>query len=177
MPKEEVMSRKRLASGFTLVEIMVVLAILVLLVALVGPRVLKTQDKADLKITRTQISNLESCLKYYKNDVRTYPTTEEGLQALVQKPADEARSQNWAGPYLDEDALPTDPWGNKFRYEYPPTHGTSAEKPNIWSAGPDGKDDTEDDIYNWTKAEGDGTTADASADTPADNPAPAASQP
>lgn len=137
------------SSGFTLVEIMVVLAILVLLVALVGPRVLKTQDKADVKITQTQISNIEQSLDFYKADVRTYPSSEEGLAALLKKPADEARGQNWAGPYLDEEALPVDPWGNPFRYEYPPTHGVSTDKPNLWSAGPDGKDETEDDIVNW----------------------------
>ncbi len=145
------MSRRKQvrSAGFTLVEIMVVLAILVLLVALVGPRVLKTQDKADVKITQTQISNIEQALDYYKTELRNYPSTEEGLGALLKKPADEARAQNWGGPYLDEDALPVDPWGNAFRYEFPPTHGSSTDKPNIWSAGPDGKDETEDDIVNW----------------------------
>lgn len=149
------MNRKqRRTGGFTLVEIMVVLAILVLLVALVGPRVLKTQDKADLKITQTQLSNIEQALDFYKNDVRTYPSTEEGLQSLLKKPADESRGNNWGGPYLDEDSLPTDPWGNAFRYEFPPTRGTSTDKPNIWSAGPDGKDETEDDIVNWKGEKG-----------------------
>jgi|LakMenEpi03Aug12_release.lakeMendotaPanAssembly.Ray.scaffolds.fasta_scaffold648404_2 general secretion pathway protein G len=151
--------RRNTTAGFTLVEIMVVLAILVLLVALVGPRVLKTQDKADLKITQTQISNLEQALDFYKNDVRSYPTTEEGLGSLMKKPAEEGRGNNWAGPYLDEDALPADPWGNAFRYEFPPTRGASTDKPNIWSAGPDGQDETEDDIVNWKKEAAEGGDA------------------
>lgn len=149
------MSQRRHSRGFTLVEIMVVLAILVLLIALVGPRVLNMQDKADLKIARTQISMLEETLKQYKSDLRTFPNSEEGLKVLLQRPADEARGKNWQGPYLDEESVPVDPWGNPFRYEFPPTRGTAQDKPNIWSAGPDAKDDTEDDIVNWTKqAEG-----------------------
>jgi general secretion pathway protein G len=144
------MQRKRKHDGFTLVEIMIVLAILVLLLAMVGPRLLKTQEKADLKITVTQIKNVEQALDMYKVDNRAYPSTEEGLKALLQRPADEARAANWEGPYLSEATLPVDPWGNAFRYEYPPTKGMNTDEPNIWSAGPDGKDDTEDDIVNWT---------------------------
>ena len=144
------MHRKRSRKGFTLVEIMIVLAILVLLVAMVGPRLLSTQEKADLKITTTQINNLEQALDFYKVDNRVYPSTEEGLKALLAKPADEARAKSWAGPYLEEDTLPADPWGNQFQYEFPPTKGGTADKPNIWSFGPDGQDATEDDITNWT---------------------------
>ncbi len=143
--------KRRHATGFTLIEIMIVLAILVLLVAMVGPRLLNTQEKADQKITVTQIKNLEQALDLYKVDNRSYPTTEEGLSALLKPPADAARAANWAGPYLDEEQLPVDPWGQVYHYEYPGTHGGSPDKPNIWSFGPDGKENTEDDIVNWTK--------------------------
>ena len=136
--------------GFTLVEIMIVLAILVLLLAMVGPRLLKTQEKADQKITLTQIKNMKQALDLYKVDNRSYPSTQEGLQSLLDRPADENRGRNWDGPYLSESNLPVDPWGNSFRYEYPPTKGKSRDLPNIWSSGPDGQDDTEDDIVNWT---------------------------
>lgn len=142
--------RVRTSSGFTLVEIMIVLAILVLLLATVGPRVLKTQDKADKRITLTQIKNMKQALDLYKVDNRTYPTTEEGLNLLISKPADEARAQKWDGPYLSEATVPVDPWGNAYRYEFPPTKGNAQDAPNIWSTGPDGKDQTEDDIVNWT---------------------------
>lgn len=147
-------------SGFTLVEIMIVLAILVLLLAMVGPRLLNTQEKANARITQTQIKNLKQALDLYKVDTRSYPTTEEGLQALLAKPADEARGKNWAGPYLSEDSVPTDPWGNAFGYEYPPTRGKSTDTPNIWSNGPDGQAQTEDDIKNWTE---DGSSGDSGA--------------
>lgn len=157
-------NRKR---GFTLVEIMIVLAILVLLLAMVGPRLLKTQEKADQKITLTQIKNMQQALDLYKVDNRTYPSTEEGLQALLERPADENRGRNWAGPYLSESTLPVDPWGNPFRYEYPPTRGNNRDIANIWSAGPDGQDQTADDIKNWTGDDrdsqdgGDNTTSNA----------------
>ena len=151
-------------SAFTLVEVMVVLAILVLLLAMVGPRVLGTQKKADIKITTQQIQNLEAALKLYSVDARTFPSTEEGLKTLLQKPADETRAQNWAGPYLDEVDLPVDPWGQQFRYAYPPINGT-LDFPNIWSSGPDSKENTEDDIVNWKKdatTDGNSTTAGSS---------------
>ena len=156
--------RTQRKSGFTLVEIMIVLAILVLLLAMVGPRLLKTQEKADQKITLTQIKTVQQALDMYKVDNRSYPSTEEGLKALLEKPADEARGVAWDGPYLSEDTLPVDPWGNSYRYEYPPTHGKNRDMPNIWSAGPDGKDSTEDDIVNWTGDEGEGGASRSSAD-------------
>ncbi len=164
------MRRKRHNRGFTLVEIMIVLAILVLLLAMVGPRLLKTQEKADQKITLTQIKTVQQALDMYKVDNRSYPSTEEGLQALLAKPADETRSVAWDGPYLSEDTLPVDPWGNGYRYEYPPTRGKSRDVPNIWSAGPDGKDNTEDDIVSWTNAEGEGGASGNSSDELASTP-------
>ncbi len=145
--------KRRRRTAFTLVEIMIVLAILVLLVAMVGPRLLKTQEKADAKITQTQIENIEQALDFYKVDNRSFPTTEEGLSALMRKPADENRAKNWAGPYLEEQKLPVDPWGNAYRYEYPGTRGSQSEQPAIWSLGPDGKDNTPDDVVNWDATE------------------------
>lgn len=142
--------RKRNRLGFSLVELMIVLAILVLLAGLVLPRLLGSQDKADRQATQTQLSSLEQALDMYKIDARTYPNTEEGLKALLKAPEDETRGKNWAGPYMDE--LPSDPWGNEYNYEYPPTEG-SKDIPNIWSNGPDGESGTEDDIKNWTSSE------------------------
>lgn len=165
------MQRKHRNGGFTLVEIMIVLAILVLLLAMVGPKLLKTQEKADLKITVTQIKNIEKALDLYKVDNRNYPTTEEGLKALVEKPADEARSANWGGPYMEAN-LPLDPWHNAFRYEFPPSQntGVAQDKPSIWSAGPDGKDGTDDDIVNWQKGAGTGENgAEGDSNAPADS--------
>ena len=146
--------RKRQRAGLTLLELMIVLVILVGLIALVGPRLLGTQAKADVKNTKTQIGNLESALKLYAVDMRGFPNTEDGLKALLEPPADEKKSRAWQGPYLDDEIIPGDAWENQFLYEYPPTKG-KRDFPNIASPGPDGELNTEDDINNWRSDEGD----------------------
>lgn len=153
--------------GFSLVELMIVLAILVLLAGLVLPRLLGQQNKADIKATQTQINSFKQALQNYAIDVRTFPDTETGLQALVTKPENEQQARKWDGSYLDE--IPVDPWGNAYNYEYPPTKG-NGDFPNIWSNGPDGEPETDDDIKNWTEsAEGDSDETDPASDT--DRPA------
>ena len=93
-----------------------------------------------------QIKQLDMALDIYKLDNGTYPSTEEGLKALIQKPADGNNAENWGGPYLKE--LPTDPWGREIAYEFPGTRGGDDTKPEIRSWGPDGIDSTNDDIGN-----------------------------
>lgn len=161
-------------TGLTLLELMIVLIILVMLFAIAGPRLLNTQRKADIKGTTVQIANLEAALKDYYLDMKGYPNTEEGLQALMRKPADEQKASRWAGPYLEADQLPSDAWGNPFMYEYPPTKG-SGRMPNISSGGPDGDASTEEDnINNW---HGSGTPEEGGepgeeGDLPAEEPLP-----
>ena len=150
--------------GFTLVEVMVVLAILVLLLAMVGPRVLGTQKKADIKVTVQQIQNLEGALELYTVDIRSFPNSEEGLKSLLEKPAEENLANGWDGPYLDEEQLPVDPWGNAYRYAYPPIHGKK-DFPNIWSLGPDRQESTEDDVVNWVKDNSEGNAVPSTQDT------------
>lgn len=145
---------KQQRGGLTLLELMIVLVILVGLIGLIGPRLLGTQAKADIKNTTTQIGNLESALKLYAVDMRSFPNTEEGLAALLQPPADEKKARKWEGPYLDDEIVPGDSWDNEFLYEYPPTNGTR-DFPNLASPGPDGELNTEDDIVNWRSEEGD----------------------
>ncbi|MFV1966641.1 MAG: type II secretion system major pseudopilin GspG [Pirellulaceae bacterium] len=136
--------------GFTLVEMLVVLAILVLLVSMVAPRVLKSQKKADVQTAKTQIGTLTKCLKFYALDMKNYPTTEDGLAALMSAPEeDETSSSKWDGPYVDRDKIPEDPWGNEYQYEFPATRGSGPD-PDIWSYGPDGEDDTDDDVHSWS---------------------------
>lgn len=142
--------KSRRHDGFTLVELLVVLVILVAILGLVGPRILGAQAKADIKKTQVDIGNLGAALNLYHVDNRTFPSTEEGLQAMLQRPADENRGRAWDGPYLDAEDLPVDPWGNSYRYTYPPTNG-KRDFPNIWSPGKDGQDNTDDDIVNWKK--------------------------
>ncbi|MBN2292894.1 MAG: type II secretion system major pseudopilin GspG [Pirellulales bacterium] len=150
----------RRSAGFTLVEVLVVMAILVLLAGLVAPRILGSKKKANIQTATTQIGSFKSALDRYALDMDTFPTTEQGLQALITEPeADEESAgggkSRWDGSYLNSDVLPTDPWGNAYQYVYPPTHG-KGDSPEIWSFGPDGEDDTEDDIVSWKKVSEDG---------------------
>ena len=138
--------------GLTLLELMIVLIILVGLIALVGPRLLGTQKKADIRTAQTQIGNLASALKMYVVDMKSFPLTEEGLQALVAAPEDESISKNWDGPYIEGGKLPRDPWGGEFQYEFESadsedSKGTDAF-PRIFSSGPDRQPGTADDISN-----------------------------
>ena len=137
--------------GFTLMELLVVLAILVLLMAMVAPRVLKFLGKSDISVTTSQIGSLKKSLDLYAADCRRYPTTEQGLQALISPPSmgeTGGAVRGWDGPYLDGDAVPLDAWQIPFGYAYPPTRGRGPG-PDIWSFGPDNMDGTEDDIVSW----------------------------
>ena len=104
--------KARGAKGFTLIELLVVLAILTLLAGLVGPRVLSQLGGAKSKTAGVQIADLEKSLELFKLDVGRFPTTEEGLNALVVKPG---AAMGWNGPYL-KGAVPTDPWGHPYKY-------------------------------------------------------------
>ena len=139
--------------GFTILELLIVLVILVGILAIVGPRLLGSQKKADIKIAQAQITNLENALKQYASDMKNFPKTEDGLKALIRKPSDEKKARRWDGPYLDETDLPADPWDNNFIYKYEPSKG-GIDRPLIVSKGPDGEENTEDDIYNFRPKEG-----------------------
>lgn len=116
------------ARGFTLIELLVVLAILTLLAGLVGPRVLGQLGGAKSKTAAVQIADLDKSLELFKLDVGRYPSTEEGLDALVKKPGS---SSSWNGPYL-KGGVPTDPWGHPYRY------ANAGGKIEIISLGADG---------------------------------------
>jgi general secretion pathway protein G len=153
---ENIMQRRSkrtdLRCAFTLMEMLLVLAILVILIGLVGPRILGSQRKADVSATKIQIGSFKETLHRYAIDMKRFPTTEEGLVALAEEPSEGEGSEQWDGPYLDATDIPKDPWGREYQYEYPPSHGEKERDfPDIWSLGPDGEDGTEDDIVNWTK--------------------------
>lgn len=137
--------------GLTLLELMIVLIILVGLIAIVGPRLLGTQKKADIRTAQAQIGNLASALKMYAVDMKSFPLTEEGLNALVSAPEDEALAKNWDGPYIEGGKLPKDPWGGDFQYEFEASDTDSKSTdsfPRIFSLGPDRQPGTADDISN-----------------------------
>lgn len=135
--------------GFTLMEMLLVLAILVVLMGIVGPRILGAQKKSDVGAAKTQLGVMKGALEQYALDMKDFPQTEQGLQALVEKPAESKQAEDWDGPYLEASELPLDPWKNPYQYAYPPQRG-QGRLPDIWSLGPDGEDNTEDDVVNWT---------------------------
>ena len=118
-------------SGFTLLELLVVVAIIGLLVGYVAPRYFAQVGKSEVQVARAQLDAIEKALDQYRLDTRRYPTAEQGLAALVTKPANEA---NWSGPYLKR-ALPNDPWGRPYVYRTPGQKGEF----DLLSFGRDGK--------------------------------------
>ncbi len=141
-------NRTRPRGGFTLVEMLVVLAILVLLVSMVVPRIIGSQKKADINAAKTQIGMYKAALERYALDCKKYPASEQGLAALVSKPSELSETASWDGPYVNGE-IGRDPWGGEYQYKYPPEKG-SGDNPDIWSFGPDGEDNTDDDICSWT---------------------------
>lgn len=113
-------SGRDLSGGFTLVELLVVLVILGLVMGLVGPRVLNYLSSSRARAAALQLSSFKASLDLYYLDVGRYPTTNDGLKALVQRPAG---TTAWNGPYLQQSSVPTDPWGNPYVYAAPGTNG------------------------------------------------------
>ncbi len=138
--------RRRGERGITLIEMLVVVTIIALFAALVGPRMFGQADKAKRTAARAQINSFMTALGSYKLDTGTFPQTELGLQALRVKP--EAAAQ-WSGPYLPQD-IPMDPWGHPYLYKYPGEHG---DEPDVISLGADGQAGGEGvnaDIVSWS---------------------------
>jgi len=135
--------------GFSLIELMVVVIILGILAMYIGPKLMGRTEQAKEVQTRVQIEGLETALKLYKLDNGVYPTTEQGLQALVERPDAENVLQNWRrGGYLEKGKVPKDPWGNEFIYLSPGIQGDY----DITSYGADGVPGGEDenkDINSW----------------------------
>lgn len=137
------MNRRRF-TGFTLLELLVVMVIIGLLVGYVAPMYFKQVGKSEIKTARAQIDSFGKALDQYRLDTGHYPTTEQGLASLVTKPANEAK---WDGPYLKK-GVPADPWGNPYVYKQPGDHGEY----DIISYGKDGSpggDGENADIGSW----------------------------
>lgn len=131
-------------SGFTLVEMLLVVTIIAALAAMVAPRFMGRSDQTKKAIATSDIeSNLATALKLYELDNGMFPSTSQGLKALLEKPASSPVPANWNGPYVEKDVL--DPWGNAYGYISPGTHRPDYD---LWSKGKDDASE-EDDIKNW----------------------------
>jgi general secretion pathway protein G len=130
--------------GFTLMEVLLVLAILGVIIGLVLPNLLGQQKSAMLKAARVQVHSVEEALGFYANDhVGEFPPS---LETLLANPGSDP---NWKGPYLKKSqTLPVDPWGSPIQYTNPGQH--QADQPDVWSMGPDRTSGTADDIGNWS---------------------------
>jgi len=138
---------RTLRRGFTLIEIMLVVIIIGILVAMIVPNIAGRSEQARKTAARTDIeSNLGTALDLYRMDAGTYPTTEQGLSALIAAPTSAPVPAQWNGPYLKKKVLPKDPWGRDYVYESPGTHNTDSY--DLSSLGPSGTE-REDNVTNW----------------------------
>ncbi|MBK7043824.1 MAG: type II secretion system major pseudopilin GspG [Rhodanobacteraceae bacterium] len=138
----------RSSRGFTLIEVLVVVVILAILAAIVVPRVIGRTDDAMIAKAKADVQGLGTALNLYKLDNFTYPSTDQGLDALVQKPSGSPEAANWrSGGYIDR--LPKDPWSRDYQYVSPGSHGDF----DVYSLGKDGQsggDGLASDIGNWS---------------------------
>jgi general secretion pathway protein G len=140
------MDRKRLRRNpvrraFTLIELLLVLVIITLLAAVVVPKLVGRTEDAKIKTTQASIGSLKSALRIFESDNGRFPTTEEGLQALARNPGN---LPSWKHPYVEDNNVEGDAWGNKWIYRCPGTRDPDGF--DLSSAGPDGREGTEDDI-------------------------------
>lgn len=138
------MTNRKTNKGFTLLEVMIVLAILGMIIGMVSSNLIGSSDEAKIQSTAIEIKNLQSVLDMYKLKAGSYPTTEQGLEALVSIPEIEPLPRNYPEDgFIDR--IPEDKWGNPYILVSPGETG----KYDLYSMGPDGQEGTEDDIGNW----------------------------
>ncbi len=147
--KSKIFYKIKTNHGFTLIELMVVIVILGILVSFIAPRLMGRPDEAKQVKARIQMESLETAIKLYKLDNGIYPTTEQGLQALIEQPQTGTLPRKWRkGGYLEKGKVPKDPWGNEFIYLSPGAHGDY----DIIAYGADGVPGGEEfdkDINSW----------------------------
>lgn len=140
---------QRKEEGYTLLEVLAVLILLAALMTLVAPNIIREVQKGQVKAAQAQISAIKGVLKSYYMDNSCYPTTEQGLKALIEKPTIPPIPENWNGPYIEDKKVPIDPWGQEIKYISPGNHNSDYD---IFSYGKDKKEGGEGydaDIGNW----------------------------
>ena len=137
-------------SGFSLIELMVVMVILGLLAAALVPRIMDRPDEARVTKAKTDIRALQTALRFYKLDNGRYPTTEQGLQALVEEPDIPPEPRNYrGGGYLEAENIPADPWGNDYIYRAPGENDRDYEIISLGADGEEGGEEYDSDIHSW----------------------------
>lgn len=151
-------SKRRLSSeGFTLIEVLLVIGLLVLLAGVGVVAFGKIKQGADVDATMVKVKNTLSAVKIFQAQMSRYPSKEKMLTELIQPPDDENEKANWHGPYVEDGKIPVDPWGNELKYDLVDdssssgTGGAATQVPHVWSMGPDKTDGTDDDIKSWTE--------------------------
>ena len=135
--------RTVIARGFTLVEVLLVLIILVIIGSIVVPNLFGVKDKADIDAARAQVHAMGTVMDIYRLDMNKYPAA---IKDLNEAPSDGALADKWNGPYL-KSAMKSDPWGNEYQYVSPGKKNSSGF--DLWSNGPDGQSGSKDDVGNW----------------------------
>jgi general secretion pathway protein G len=135
-------NRRRGAAGFTLMEVLLVLVILVVLASMAVNVFWGQQERADKNAAKTQVGLYSRAMDQYRLDMKRYPSN---LQELIDKPSDAAAANRWSGPYMSK--IAKDPWDREYKYVSPGKHNPDSF--DMWSAGPDGQDGSQDDIGNW----------------------------
>jgi general secretion pathway protein G len=142
------MRRKAQCGGFTLVELLVVMIIIAALAAVIVPRVFTRAEQGRRAKAIADISSLETALDMYASDNGQYPTSEQGLEALVEQPTVPPEANNWNGPYLKK-GLPHDPWGGEYLYVAPGEHNEDYDIISYARDGREGGEGADGDITNW----------------------------
>ncbi len=138
--------RRVAARGFTLMEVLLVLVILVVIGSIVAPNVFRFRDKANIDAATAQVGFIKDAARGYWVSMSKYPTS---IDDMLTKPSDAAEAEKWGNePYMEKPKL--DPWSNEYQYLAPGKHNT--ESFDVWSNGPDGQSGTDDDIGNWSKS-------------------------
>lgn len=133
-------------AGFTLIEILLVLTILVIMGAIAVPIVTGMGEKANIKAATVQVQMFEKAIDYYRLDMNKVP---DSLEDLINTPSDQRLAKRWSGPYLPANRGLRDPWDNEYKYNPKGKNNPNPGGYDVWSMGPDGQDGTEDDIGNW----------------------------
>ncbi len=138
-----------LERGFTLIELLVVIVIIGVLASVVGPRFFGKTEQAKIAAAQAQIENFSISLDSYQLDTGEFPTSEQGLDALIQLPSSPPVPKNWRGPYLRKKQIPLDPWGNPYVYEYPAKNGPDFDLTSYGKDGRPGGTGDDAEITNW----------------------------